>query len=468
MAENGRHLKFESSSEAQKLALDLLLNDNTISHLWFWWGAGWGKSYTGVFWQWSMRMTYPWTKGFFWRKELKNLKKTTLETYYKMCNDYNIPHIQRGRYIKDEWAIVYDMEKILWPEYKNVYSKIYLLDLSHMPSDPLYTRLGSLELTDWFIDESNEIHIDCITILHTRVWRQFNDRFNILPKILETFNPDKGHVYRRYWLPFKNEQMAHNYLFIPSLAKDNNKVDRAYIKALEEMPEWPQKERLLRWNFDYDDTPWRLFADEKIADLFSNYGIETGERYVIWDVARKWEDLWPIFVFDWFKLIDYHIFWQCKTTEYSDKINDFRRRYRIGMSSVAVDEDWVWGWVVDQLWCKWVVNNSRPLPVWYDEDWKPIIPNFEHLKAQLYFKLAEIVASWEMDLSILPDKFKDMLFEELWVMVEKDQDKDWKVKIITKEEVKGKIWRSPDIADTLAYRMLFEIKPPEKFTFTIA
>gem|GEM_PF-5607571 len=60
-----------------------------------------------------MRMLYPGTAGFFGRKELKNLKRTTLETYFKFCLDYNIPEIQRGNLNTQEGVINYDMEVIL-------------------------------------------------------------------------------------------------------------------------------------------------------------------------------------------------------------------------------------------------------------------------------------------------------------------------------------------------------------------
>jgi hypothetical protein len=48
-------------------------------------------------------------------------------------------------------------------------SQILLLDLAYLPSDPLYTRLGSLELTGAFVDEAAEVDERCITILSTRV-----------------------------------------------------------------------------------------------------------------------------------------------------------------------------------------------------------------------------------------------------------------------------------------------------------
>jgi len=454
-------LKFETSSEAQKKALNELLYWKVISEIWFWWWAGGWKSYTGVAWQWMMRMAYPWTKWFFWRNQLINLKKTTLATYYKFCQDYKIPEIQRWRLNWKTNTIIFDMEKILWPKYKWVKSEILLLDLAYKPSDPLNTRFWSLELTDWFIDESNEVNSSIIEILHTRIWRALNDKYNLKPKILETFNPDKWHIYRRYWKPYKENKMPKTRIFIPSLAKDNKKVDKAYLEQLYNMPDWPNKERLLYWNFDYDDTPWRLFPDDKIQDLWSNYAEPSDFKCIIWDVAREGKDFATIWVFEWFKLIAYEIIPKWKLDRYWERVEAYRRKYWIPKSQVAIDEDWVGGWVVDFMWYKWIVNNSSPLPEWFDDEWRPVIPNYQNLKTQLYFKASQNFS--KINLEKLSPEHRDMLAEELANIVEVDFDKDWKIKIISKEKLKEKIWRSPDLADTLAYRFFFEVWEQETF-----
>ena len=82
-------------------------------------------------------------------------------------------------------------------------SEILLLDLAYLPSDPLYTRFGSLELTGAFVDEAAEVEEQCITILSTRIGRQYNEKYNLKPKLLLTFNPDKGFVYRNFYKPYK-------------------------------------------------------------------------------------------------------------------------------------------------------------------------------------------------------------------------------------------------------------------------
>lgn len=79
-----------------------------------------------------------------------------------------------------------------------------MLDLAYKPSDPTYTRFGSMELTGGFVDESNEIDAQCLTILATRIGRQRNSEYGLKPKMLQTFNPDKGHVYANFYKPWKS------------------------------------------------------------------------------------------------------------------------------------------------------------------------------------------------------------------------------------------------------------------------
>ena len=64
----------------------------------------------------------------------------------------------------------------------------------------------------------------------------------------------------------------------------------------------------------------------------------------------------------------------------------------------------------------------------------------------------------EVDSSIT----KETIIEELDVIKQKNPDKWGKLQILTKEEIKQLINRSPDFADAIAMRMWFELnKQPE-------
>ena len=62
-----------------------------------------------------------------------------------------------------------------------------------------------------------------------------------------------------------------------------------------------------------------------------------------------------------------------------------------------------------------------------------------------------------MRLEVMNGDYKDLIIEELDVIKQKNPDKEWKLQIITKDEVKKLINRSPDFADAIAMRLWFEV-----------
>lgn len=430
-------LEFKASKK-QLEALKYLMDDIT-TELWYWWAAGWGKSFLWVFWVRMMAKKYPWTRWFFWRKELVNLTKTTLASYYKFCQIYDIPEVDQG---KLDWK-----NNIL--KFNN-WSEILLLDLAYKPSDPLYTRLGSLELTGGFVDESNEIDAQCLTILNTRIWRQRNSEYWIKPKLLQTFNPDKGHVYTNYYKPRKTWTLPEYRKFIPTLATDNPHIDQNYIDQLNKSDEIT-KQRLLYGNFEYDDTTGKIFRYDEIIDLFGNNIKENNEYFISDDIARLGNDNTVIAIWRWLECIKI-IEESWKTTDQvASLIKELEDNYQVYRWNIVVDTDWLGAWVADQLrWCYNFHNNARAIKTEQDE-------KFWNLKTQCYFKLRE--QAEKRNIRINADwKVKDLLSQELENIMLKNPENDWRVLLESKEELKRGLGRSPDIADAIMMRMVYTIQ----------
>lgn len=414
------------------------LFDNKHTQIWYWGGAWWGKSYGWVAGIWILAWRYPWTRWFFGRRQLVNLKKTTLATYYKFLDDYKIPK-------KYRWHLRSDTNII---QFEN-WSEILLLDLAWQPSDPLYTRFGSLELTGGFIDESNEIHYACIDILNTRLGRQKNREYKIKPKILETFNPDKGHVYERYYKPYRDDTSPEYRIFIPALATDNPHLDKNYIQQLERADEIT-RQRLLLGNFDYDDSPGKLFKWDEISDLFENIVGNSWEYYISADISRLGNDKTIIVLRKGMVAEEIFVYNKLTTDQTAERIKDLETRYSVSRYRVIVDSDWVgWG-VADQLrWCVNFINNASPVNT---GDMNP----YANLKTQCYFMLREymekrkirIDATWAI---------KESIQRELDNIMIKDNLKEQKLRLETKEEMKSRLWHSPDFADAIMMRMYFVV-----------
>jgi len=75
-------------------------------------------------------------------------------------------------------------------------------------------------------------------MIKTRVGRWMNGKEQngiekINPITFETFNPDKGHVYSRFYQPYKKGEESERRKFIPALLTDNSYMPPSYREDLE-------------------------------------------------------------------------------------------------------------------------------------------------------------------------------------------------------------------------------------------
>ena len=129
------------------------------------------------------------------------------------------------------------------------------------------------------------------------------------------------------------------------------------------------------------------------------------------------------------------------------------------MSQIIADEDGVGGGVVDILGCKGFVNNSKPI------EENEIIVQYNNLKSQCYFHLANAVNTNKIYFSKYTQEQKETIIQELEQVKRNNVDKDGKLSVLPKEKIKEIIGRSPDYADALMMRMFFELEKPEEVFF---
>lgn len=417
------------------------LTDSTHTEIGYGGGASGGKSYLGCVWIVTMCLANPNTGWLIGRRELTNLKKTTLLTLFKVFKDFNIQETGYN-YTQQNNIITFENG-----------SQIFLMDLDYKPSDPLYTRLGGLELTGGFIDESNECPEEAINVLKTRLGR----RGDLKPKLLETFNPSKNHVYKRFYKPSVDNQMPQHRVFIKALATDNPHTTEAYLEQLR-TADTITRERLLYGNFEYDDDPSALIRFDAISDLFTNTITQSNTKYLTADIARYGHDKTVVMV--WKGLEVYKIlYWQEEALDTTAKrIKDVLTEEQIPFSQAIIDEDGVGGGVLDLLrGVKGFIANSRPFEISKPSFTEKILPNFSNLKSQAYFKLAEYINNHKIRVTSDDGYVKNCLIEELEQIKRKDPDSDKKLAIIPKERMKESLGRSPDFADALMMRMFFEL-----------
>ena len=155
-------------------------------------------------------------------------------------------------------------------------------------------------------------------------------------------------------------------------------------------------------------------------------------------------------------------------TATTTQIEAARFRMGIGKGSVLVDAGGMGSGVEDFGGFKGFVSNERPLadpkkPI--NANGKPAVENYDMLKSQCGFRIAERINNNELYL-ICEEWMKPLIIEELGQVKQKLLDSDMKKGLMPKDKIKEAIGRSPDFWDTILMREWFELKPAFVLTAT--
>lgn len=420
-------------------------NDDIHTEIFMGGAAGGSKSFTGCLWQIDRRLEYPNSRGFLARARLKTLKESTLLTFFEVCRLLELKLGTDYKYNAMTGVIRFSNG-----------SEEYLKDLFLYPSDPEFISLGSTEYTDGFIDEMGEITEQAYQIMRSRI-RFKLDEFGLIPKMVMGSNPCKTFVYREFYKKWVNNELEAYKAYVPASVYDNPFISEHYIENLKKLDP-VNRARLLDGNWEYDSNPARLFEYDKILDIFTNeYVLPTRhQNYISCDVARKGRDKTVIIVWNGWYIRKIVTMDTSLLNEIKEIIDDLCRFFKIPSSNIIIDEDGVGGGLVDFMPnVKGFVNGSSPIETEYSKK----IHNYRNLKAQCYFKLADIVANGEIGCyKEIPTTVKTLLIEDLEQISQKDIDKsENKIQIIGKEEIKEYLGRSPDYSDALMMRAFFDL-----------
>ena len=419
--------------------------DNETRFIIYGGGAGGGKSWLGCEWLITNCYHFPGSRWFLARNELLRLKKSTYVTFQKVAKVHNIP--------QDDWVLNGQENYI---EFKNG-SRIDLLDLAHKPSDPEYERFGSLEYTGGFIEEASEIDFGAFDILKTRVGRHLNEDYGLQPKILLTCNPTKKWLYREVYRPWKLGELPEEYAFVQSLYGDNPHTKDEYGKVLAEITDKAKKERLMYGNWEYDDQGDALIEYDAIHDLFTNPIDSEGHlKFQVADPARFGRDSGLIGLWEGWRLYKIEEYKKSAMDFFQGRLDENINLEKIPRSRTLVDEGGIGGGLVDNLnGIKGFVANASPL----ENTASGEKDNYRNLKAQCAYYLADKINKREVriDVENLSEAQKTRIIEELEQLRAKDMEKDTKLQIIPKEEMKEILGHSPDFLDMMLMRAWFDL-----------
>ncbi len=414
-------------------------------------GAGGGKSWWLCESRLIKALAYPGYKSFIGREELTRLMGSTYLTWVKVCAFHKVP--------RNTWKLNGQYHYI---EFANG-SRIDLLDVKFLPSDPLYERFGSSEYTDGALEECGEIHFMAFDVLKSRVGRHKNDEFGIRPTLALTGNPKKNWTHSTFYTPWKKGLLPTGYAFIQSLYGDNPYTASQYEKQLGSLRDKTLRDRLKEGIWDYDETPGTLFDFDSVNDLWTNALPATTEsdKFMTIDTARFGQDKIVLYFWRGFNLYGKEVYRKQSLVITAQRVKDAARRENIPFSHIVADDDGVGGGVVDI--CMGIygfLNNSTPLPNISARHEYLEKQNFANLKTQCAYIMAQKVKKHEVAITIEhPDtEFAEYLPQELGQFIIKNPENDTiKMALIPKDEMKLALGRSPDYADAFIMRGFFTL-----------
>lgn len=437
--------------------------------------AGGGKSWwISEVLMWSA-LAYPGTRYFLGRKELKTLMQTTFVTMTQKV----FPHhkLEQGKH----WTFNANRSEIHF--YNG--SQINLLHLGALPTDPLFNRFGSHEYTSGGIDEASECPFKAYDVLKSRVGRHMNKEYGIKSKLGLTLNPSQDWPYRIFYDPYKKagrissienplvsmevvvegEAIERTFVFIEALYKDNEYVAEEYKFNLATIIDPVLRHRLMMADWEFSSAADVLFDAATIADLFSNRLVKGKDLYLTVDVARSADDVvltywkgWDAFRIDVIHTADFAN--GIPIYETADRVRTALVQYGIPREHVLVDADGVGGGVFDLV--PGIVGfngGSAPFGVVGEKENRE---RYENLKTQCMYHLADKARQRQVAVSETNVQTREQLANDLQQFKRRDPDKEGKLKVVKKEEMKQALGRSPDVGDTLMMRSYFDLRLREE------
>lgn len=446
-------ITFRSKNDKQIQAAEYWI-DETTEEILYGGAKGGGKSFLGASLIFGDALIYPETHYFIARKELIDLRQHTLPTVAEVFKKFGLDQTRYASYNGQDHCY-------------NLYngSKVYLIACREEPSDPLFERFGSMQMTRGWIEEGGEIAEPAKANLWLSIGRWKNQDYKLKKKLLITANPKKGWMKRDFIEPFKQQLLPKSRRFIAALPTDNPYLSEDYLNTLRNDPDKVRRQRLWEGNWDYDEDKDALVSYDALTDTFSNAVTKDGNRYLIVDVARQGRDSTVMTFWEGLELYKIERFQKQGTDTTAQQIKDFASTHHIPYSCILIDEDGIGGGVVDNLFgVKGFTANSSPIPTRQQIHERQakldhfLVPKtvYGNLKAQCGWKIAELIN--EHKLGIRVPEYRDMILEELTAQLrDKDPDGDGKKLLRSKEDVKQELGRSPDVGDTFIMRAYFEL-----------
>jgi hypothetical protein len=259
-------------------------------------------------------------------------------------------------------------------------------------------------------------------------------------------------------------QSIKSFSFIFGLLRENKallKSDPTYMGNLLAQDETTVAQLLEgRW-VDIDEDAKRLYRNEAIEDLFTNSFVSrTGERFMTCDIALEGSDKFVVVVWDGWVAVEIASFDKSDGTAVLATIKDMAIRWKVPGRNIAFDADGVGGFLKGFFRSSFAFSgNAAPIA----EDGKQQAgrprPNYANLRAQVYYKFKVLIEDCKCFIAVSDARLKKALAEELRAIKKGESRGDGKLRLAPKELVRASLGRSPDFADAVVMRCVFDMMP---------
>lgn len=417
--------------------------DDDVTDIAYGGSKGSGKTHLGVSLIFGDALTYPGTHYFIARKQLIDLRKYTIPSIYEVFEHWKLTQDYFRYQGNDNYFLLHNK------------SRVYLLDARYMPTDPLYQRFGSMQMTRGWIEEGGEFSLDAKNNLQAGIGRWKNNVYNLKPKLLTTCNPSKNFLYGDYYKKHKEGKLESWKRFVQALPTDNKMLPDGYLENLERTLTMTQKQRLLYGNWEYDDDPDLLVDYDAVCDCFTNEHVfpTTSRKTISADLAMKGRDRFV--AGSWKGLvvtvaID-KLFSPAKVIE--TDLKKLMQTTGVGRSQTIADSDGLGAYLESYIEG---IKEFHGGATAFDTK------TYANIKSECAYKLAEVINGRKIKI-ICTKEQEELIKEELMCLKGENITSDTsKKRLISKDTMKALLGHSPDYLDMLIMGMYFEVKPISK------
>lgn len=384
-----------------------------------------GKTFLGLSTLAALCKIFPGSRWAVVRKDLPTLKRNTIPSFDKLKPDGFFAEINRT-----DWNVKADngSEIMFFPE--------------SLKDDPDLNRWKGLEVNGFLLEEANELSERSFfkAIERAGTWSIPGAKNQPPILIILTCNPAQNWVKTTFHDPYQSGNLKAPFFYLHATAEDNPYISDDLKESWKSLPELEYR-RFVLGDWNITDDPKQLIKWDWLRNCETEIEEDDSEYSMGIDVAREGNDKT---VFTIMKGSNIHLIRSLDKNDLVEVFNIGSRlieEYGIRPNKVGIDSVGMGAGVVDMFWNAGF--NVQAISAG-DKHWNTISTVMEpsNLKAEMFWKAKEDIRTGLI--GGMTDNRLQSDLASIWYFVTQDR----KFKIESKEDLKKRLGRSPDYAES--------------------